>query len=70
MKIKSVTMTIDRKITDGDYGSYGASVTLEAEVEKDDDPKEVRQKLRVMALKEVDATIKAAQEKLPKAKKK
>lgn len=70
MKIKTVTVTIDRKQSDGDYGSYGAAVTLEAEVEKDDDPKEVRAKLRSLALKDVKVALAEAQENLPKTKSK
>lgn len=33
-KISSFTMTLSRKISDGDYGSYGAEVTATVELDE------------------------------------
>jgi len=56
-KIKNMVLTLSRKVSDNNYGSYGADVTLEVEVEPGDDVKEVKASLRKAAKKDLDASL-------------
>lgn len=70
MKLKTMTLTISRKLSDDNYGSFGADFTLEAELDKNDDPKECRSKLRALVTKEVKLALSHAQEELKGSSKK
>lgn len=64
MKIKTMTLTVSRKLSDDNYGSFGADFTLEAELDKGDDVKECRAKLRAMVTREVKTALDHAKEEL------
>lgn len=45
-KIKELSITFERKISDGNFGSLGYSVTETVSLDRDDDPKEEYAKLK------------------------
>lgn len=72
MKYKRVTVSVDRKVSDNNFGSYGSVVTLEAEVDEGEKVKDVLEKLRKRAEDELVSaltSIKANKELKPKSKK-
>lgn len=56
-KITKVVVTLNRKVSDGSFGSFGGEITLEAEIEPGDDIKEVKAQLRKSAAKDLGRTI-------------
>jgi hypothetical protein len=69
MKPVTLSLTLSRRLSDDNFGSFGADFTMEVELEKGDDPKECRKKLRKMVLSEVEAALEATKEALPAKKK-
>lgn len=69
MKPVTLSLTISRRISDNNFGSFGADFTMEVELEKNDDPKECRKKLRKMVLAEVEASLEDVKKALPSKKK-
>ena len=69
-KITKLSITLVRKISDGNYGTYGAEVTVEAQLEDGDDVKDVKSNLRKSALKDLERAIEVITPEEPQAKKK
>lgn len=70
MKLKTLIVTLSRKVSDDNYGSYGADITLEAELEKGDDVKEVKAELRKQATKDLERALDAIKPEPGEGKKK
>jgi hypothetical protein len=56
-KIKRIVLTLNKKVSDNNYGSFGADVTLEAELEPGDDLKEVKENLRKSATRDLERAL-------------
>jgi len=69
MKPLTMSLTLSRRLSDNNFGSFGADFTLEVELEKGDNPKECRRTLRKIVLREVEASLEAVKDKLPGKKK-
>ena len=69
-KTKNLTLTLVRRLSDGNYGTYGAEVTLEVELETGDDVKEVKSSLLKSATRDLDRALEAVkpQEEAPSKK--
>lgn len=65
--LKRIVLTLSRKISDDNYGSFGADVTLEAEIETNDEIKEVKAMLLKSATRDLDKALEAIK---PEAKSK
>lgn len=61
-KTKRIVVTVDRKMSDDNYGSFGGSVTEEVEIEEGDDLKAERRAARERCVKELGFTLKAVKE--------
>lgn len=57
MKIKHVAVSVGRTVNMGNYESLRASITLEAEIDPDEEVTEVRKFLNIQAAKELDVTV-------------
>ena len=68
-KIKKLTLTLVRRVSDGNYGTFGAEVTLEAEIEAGDDLKEVKANLLKAATRDLERALDATkpEEEQPKS---
>lgn len=69
-KITRLILTLTRKISDNAYGTYGAEVTVEAQLEDGDDVKDVKSNIRKSALKDLERAIEVITPEEPQAKKK
>jgi hypothetical protein len=68
-KTTRYSLTLDRKLSDDAFGSYGAAVTEEVELEGGDDLKEVRKAVRSRLTKELDLACKKVLDTLPAKRK-
>lgn len=70
MKVQTISVSLDRKVSDNNYGSYGAVVTLTAELEEGDKVRKCMEKLRDQAEKELDEAVEASKRVAPAKDKK
>lgn len=62
---KRVVISVHRKISDDNYGSFGVDVTEEVELEEDDVRKEVGAIVRARAIKSCEAALNEVMAALP-----
>lgn len=71
-KTKNLTLTLVRRVSDGNYGTFGAEVTIEVELEAGDDPKEIKANMLKTANRDLDRALEAIKpseaEEAPKSK--
>lgn len=60
MKTKSISVSLHRKVSDDNYGSFGAEVVLTADLEDGDKVSKCMTKLRDAAEKELDEAVEAS----------
>lgn len=65
---KEISITVSRKESDGNYGSYEALVSETVTLEEGDDVEDEVKELRARAIKSCSITLKATKEKFIKTK--
>lgn len=56
-KHKSIRVTVSRRVSDDNFGSYGAEISEEIELEDGDNTKDVREALKRRVLKETKSLL-------------
>ena len=68
-KITSFTMTLSRKVSDGDYGSFGAEVTAAVELDEGEKVRDVGPSIVASLEKQLVAGLEASNKNIRSAKK-